>query len=91
MDNQNYDANEMKHLQNQLNDLNTKFDKIMNVLVGDDLLNEGGFVKRVQEMEERLDDIEKLWDKVKFFVMGAVVFGGYGLFEFFKNVITKIK
>lgn len=82
---------EIKTLSDQYIAIDRKLEKVMIVLVGEDLSHEGGFVSRVKQLEEQVDVLERLIDKTKFFFIGATVFGGYGIFELIKNLIANIK
>lgn len=90
-ENNNKFEKEIKTLSDQYNSIDRKLEKVMIVLVGEDLSREGGFVSRVISLEEKVDKLERLIDKTKFFFMGATVFGGYGVFELIKNLLANIK
>lgn len=79
---------EMDSKLSKLDDIGRKLDKITTIIVGDDLIEaDKGFVGKVAALEKRFDDLEKLWNKVKYFVMGGMFFSGYGIYQLFKNIM----
>jgi len=79
----------LEKMQAQISNVEKKVDSILVVLVGDELTEEGGYVSRVKVLETRVDAIEKQWEKVKYFIFGAVLFSGYGAFELVKKVLDQ--
>lgn len=73
-------------MQGQISNVEKKVDSILVVLVGDELTEEGGYVSRVRVLETRVDILEKQWEKVKYILLGAILFSGYGAFELIKNI-----
>lgn len=82
---------EIKSLNTNLVHLDKKLEKVMFILVGEDLAKEGGIAARVIDLEEKVEKLERMIEKTKFFFMGATVFGGYGVFEFVKNILANLK
>lgn len=55
------------HLEEQLKSMDSKISKVFDALVGNDLTKQGGLVKQVIILEERIKMLEKDLDKEKEF------------------------
>lgn len=69
---------------------------ILTTLKGDEKLGINGLVQEIRQLkqeqmdtERELKSVKKLIDRGKWFLMGGVVFGGYGLYDLIHEFILK--
>ena len=63
--------------QHSLKELNEKVDKIYAALMGNDITQDGGIVKRLQHIEKTCEELTKFKDKSKW--TASLLIGGAGI------------
>ena len=63
--------------QHQYDELSAKVDKIYTALLGNDIAQDGGIVKRLQHIEKTCEELTKFKDKSKW--TASLLIGGAGI------------
>ncbi len=56
---------DIQAIKQDLHGMDRKLDKVMTALMGSDVANDGGLVKRIQELEDQHEDILKKLSKIE--------------------------
>jgi hypothetical protein len=73
--------------------LTSKVDEMYSAIVGNEKMGQEGMIVRLQQLEAKVDEMEKQMDKAKGWLAGALFVGsvvGSGLTLFIKYLISKI-
>ena len=65
--------------------------EIRDALLGNDFSNKIGLVKRVIELEARVEKLEKYWNNAKWFLVGLSFLGGAGVGKLVSTLSNIIK
>lgn len=69
-------------------DLNDKIEQVLTVLVGKTLdANDKGYIGRMVEVEDRVDKLEKKWDRTFYIIIGMSLTTGGGLFALVQTLL----
>lgn len=83
------ETQQLKELNNRIDVLSKSVDEIRNAILGDDF-NPIGYQKRMDNVENRLGNVEDFIKKWKWILAGALGLGGYGGLTFIEQVIDLV-
>ena len=66
-------------VEDKVDTMNTKIDRILTALIGDDLQMDRGLIAEYKEMRDRISKLEALKNKVIWMAVGAGVAGGVSI------------
>jgi len=83
-------SQDIHQIQNQVITIGDKVDEILTLLTGNELDPEsGGMIKKFANHEKRISDLEKLRDRMIWFLIGASILGGFGLRDIIQLITNK--
>lgn len=81
---------EMKYLEKQVSDVDIKVTSILTLLKGNELdKSDRGLIGEIKDHDKRLTGLEKLRDRLVWFIIGLSIPAGYGIIDIVKNITTK--
>ncbi|MBO9658327.1 MAG: hypothetical protein J7527_05835 [Chitinophagaceae bacterium] len=82
--------NEMQHIQEQFKQIDSKLNSITVLLKGHEFdKNDNGMVGQLNEQNDRIDKLEKLVDKGKWFLYGLAVPASWGVIDIIQKIVIK--
>ena len=80
--------NEMQHIEKQVGEVNTKVTSILVLLTGHGLdKDDKGMIGVQNDHETRLDKLERLVDRMKWFLFGLAIPAGWGVIDIIQKLI----
>jgi hypothetical protein len=81
---------EMQQLERQVASVDAKVSSILQLLKGNELDEEDlGMIGIQNDHEKRIDRIEKLFDRMFWFLIGLSAFAGWGIVDIIQKVVLK--
>lgn len=82
--------NEMEHLEQQLGKVDDKVSAILFLLKGNELdKDDKGMIGTQKDHSKRIANIEKLKERVIWFLFGLSIFAGWGLIDILQKILIK--
>lgn len=83
-------AQDIHTIQKQVEAVDEKLETVIRYLKGNELdKDDKGMIGKLNGHEKRIADLEKLRDKMMWFIMGASAIGGAGLWNLIQQFIKK--
>lgn len=80
--------NSIQHLENQVKGVDTKVGQILQLLKGNELdKDDKGMIGTQNNHEKRIEVLEKLKDRVVWFLIGLSFFAGWGILDLLQKLI----
>jgi hypothetical protein len=82
---------QLKHLENQMNELGRKLDHVYRIITGEEFNEETSVVARLKKVEQQVESLIKFKEKLMYIAIGAAAPALYGTGKFFELILNLLK
>ena len=82
---------QLKHLENQMNELGRKLDHVYRLIAGEEFNEESSMIHRLKDVDSRIEKLEDFKRRIIYGLAGATIPALYGTSKFFEAIINLIK
>ena len=82
--------NEIQKLENQVTQVDRKVSSILQLLKGNEIdKDDNGMIGNQNDHEKRIVGLEKMKDRIIYFLFGLSVFAGWGVIDILEKIFAK--
>ena len=82
---------QLKHLENQMNELGLKLDHVYRIITGEEFNEDTSVINRLKTVEQQVESLVKFKEKIMYVAIGAAAPALYGTSKFFELILKALQ